>query len=137
MLIGFGAPDRGDDAAGWLVADRVTSWETQRRSSGSVEMVSSWGDGDDVVIVDAMSSGAPPGTVRSFDATRERLPIGAFRSSHAFGPAAIVELARSLERLPRSLVVYGIEIATVDQGAAVSSEVAAAIDALVEELDRA
>ena len=137
LLIGFGAPDRGDDIAGWSVADSVTSWPAERRSSGSVELVSSWDLDDDVVIVDAMRSGADPGTVRRFDAVAEPLPIGTFRSSHAFGPGAIVELARSLGRLPRTLTVYGIEIGTVEHGAPVSPEVTAAIDLVVRELDDA
>ncbi len=136
-LIGFGAPDRGDDIAGWSVADAVTSWPAERRSSGSVELIASWDDDNDVVIVDAMRSGATPGTIRRFDAIADPLPIGTFRSSHAFGPAAIVELARSLDKLPRTLIVYGIEIGTVEHGAAVSPEVAAAIAAVIEELDDA
>ncbi|MCL1599833.1 MAG: hydrogenase maturation protease [Actinomycetia bacterium] len=136
-LIGFGAPDRGDDIAGWSVADAVTSWPTEQFSSGSFELVSSWDDTDDVVIVDAMRSGAEPGTIRRFDAIAKPLPIGTFRSSHAFGPAAIVELARSLGQLPRTLRVYGIEIGTVEHGAAVSPDVTAAIDVVVRELDDA
>lgn len=136
-LIGFGAPDRGDDIAGWSVADAVTSWPTEHSSSGSFELVSSWNHDDDVVIVDAMYSGAEPGTIRKFDAVADPLPIGTFRSSHAFGPAAIVELARSLDKLPRTLVVYGIEIGTVAHGAPVSPQVIEAIDILVRELDDA
>jgi hydrogenase maturation protease len=136
-LIGFGAPDRGDDAAGWRVADAITSWETERRSSGSVDLISSWDVTDDVVIVDAMRSDAAPGTVRTFDAVAHELPMGTFRSSHAFGPAAIVELARSLDLLPRSLTVIGIEVATVAHGAEISPDVANAIDRVVEELEHA
>lgn len=136
-LIGFGAPDRGDDIAGWSVVDAVTSLQAERHSSGSFELVTSWGDDDDVVIVDAMRSGAVPGTIRRFDAVLDPLPIGTFRSSHAFGPAAIVELARSLDKLPRTLVVYGIEIGTVDHGAPVTQEVSEAIDIVVRELDDA
>ena len=137
LLIGFGAPDRGDDVAGWSVADSVTSWPAERRSSGSFELVSTWSLDDDVVIVDAMRSGVDPGTVRRFDAITEPLPMRTFRSSHAFGPAAIVELARALDLLPRSLTVYGIEIGTVEHGAPVSPEVTAAINVVVRELDDA
>ncbi len=136
-LIGFGAPDRGDDIAGWSVVDAVTSWPTERCSSGSVELVSTWNADDDVVFVDAMLSGAETGTIKRFDAVSDPLPMGTFRSSHAFGPAAIVELARSLGRLPRTLTVYGIEIGTVAHGAPVSPEVTAAIVTVVRELDDA
>ncbi len=136
-LIGIGNPDRGDDAAGWEVAGRVTSWEVSRLTAGSLALIDMWGDEDDVVIVDAMKSGAEPGTVVRIDGIAARLPPGAFASTHAFGPGAVVELARQLDRLPRSLVVYGIEAETMEHGATMSAPVAAAVEQLARELQDA
>ena len=136
-LIGIGNPDRGDDAAGWEVADRVTSWEVSRLTAGSLSLIDLWHDDDDVVIVDAMKSGAVPGTVVRIDGIAEQLPAGAFASTHAFGPAAVVELARQLGRLPSSLVVYGIEAKTMEHGVVMSPVVAAAVEQVVEELQNA
>jgi hydrogenase maturation protease len=136
-LIGIGNPDRGDDAAGWEVAAHVSQWIVDRRTAASFEIVDVWDVDDDVVIVDAMHSGSPPGTVRRFDAMTGRLPVGVFSSTHSFGPAALVELARALDRLPRSLVVYGIEAGNVDLGARMSSEVAHAVLCVADELQRA
>ena len=60
--------------------------------------------------MDAVSTGAEPGTLHRFDATAEPLPAELFRSStHALGVADAVELARELDRLPARLAVYGIE----------------------------
>ena len=136
-LIGIGNPDRGDDAAGWEVAGLVTSWETARLTAGSLSLIDLWGDDDEVVIVDAMRSDAPTGTVVRIDAIEDRLPQGSFSSTHAFGPAAVVELARTMDRLPRSLVVYGIEAGHVEHGVPMSSEVVAAVSSVAAELQDA
>ena len=72
-LIGIGNRDRGDDAAGWRVAESVSMWESELRTAGSFDIVDLWHSGDEVVIVDAMKSGAPPGTIARFDAIAEPL----------------------------------------------------------------
>jgi len=133
-LIGIGNPDRGDDAAGWEVAKRVTSWEVSRLTAGSLSLIDLWTENDDVVIVDAMRSGSPTGTVVRLDAIGDTLPAGAFASTHAFGPAAVVELARAIDRLPRSLIVYGIEAGHLDHGSPMSPEVRAAVEQVAKEL---
>ena len=115
----------------------VTTWEVARLTAGSLDLIDLWGHDDDVVIVDAMKSGAPPGTVARIDAITEHLPKGAFSSTHAFGPAAVVELARTMQRLPRSLVVYGIEANNMDHGIAMSPEVAASVSNVARELENA
>jgi hydrogenase maturation protease len=136
-LIGIGNPDRGDDAAGWEVAGRVTSWDVSRLTAGSLSLIDLWCSDDEVVIVDAMRSGAPTGTVVRIDAIEHSLPKGAFSSTHAFGPAAVVELARTLDRLPRSLTVYGIEAGQVEHGSPMTPAVATAVDRVSRELQDA
>lgn len=136
-LIGIGNPDRGDDAAGWEVAGSVSNWVVERRSAGSIDLLDLWDDDDDVVIVDAMRSGASPGTVHMFDVTKGALPVGAFASTHAFGPAAVIELARTLDRLPHSLVVIGIEVADTSHGRHMTPEVLRAVNEVSVELQNA
>lgn len=136
-LIGIGNPDRGDDAAGWEVARAVSTWTVDRFTAGSFDLIDLWDETDDVVIVDAMRSTAPAGTILRFDAGAEPLPVGAFRSTHAFGPAAVIELARTMRRLPRSLIVYGIEIADTTHGAPLSRDVAIAVSSVARELQDA
>ena len=82
---------------------------------------------DEIVLVDAVSSGAPPGTVHSFDASAEPLPAVLFgaSSTHALGLAEAVELARSLGRLPGRVLVYGVEGGTFAYGKGLSPEVEA------------
>ena len=137
LLIGIGNPDRADDAAGWEVAGRVSTWPTERRTGGSFDLIDLWDDDDEVVIVDAMQSEVEPGTVRSFDGVHGELPFGVFTSTHSFGPAAVVELARTLGRLPRSLTVIGIEADELGMGRTMTPEVAEAIDRVAKELQDA
>ena len=84
--------------------------------AGSFDLIDLGSDDDDVVIVDAMQSNTEPGTVLSFDGVEGTLPFGVFASTHSFGPAAVVELARTLDRLPRSLTVIGIEADELGMG---------------------
>ena len=136
-LIGIGNPDRGDDAAGWEVASRVSTWTVRRCVSGSLSLIDGWEPTDDVVIVDAMRSGMAPGSVRTFDAMTESLPAGTFSSTHSFGPAEIVELARAMHRMPRSLRVIGIEVEQTDHGAELSPQVAWSVVNVAKELQDA
>ena len=52
-------------------------------------------------------------------------------STHAFGVADAVGLARTLGLLPRHLIVYAIEGANFDHGAPISRKVSAALKLVV------
>ncbi|MGI9667644.1 MAG: hydrogenase maturation protease, partial [Acidimicrobiia bacterium] len=126
-LVAIGNTDRGDDAAGWEVARTLTGWEIEFRMAGSIELIADWNPDDDIVIVDAMRSGEEPGSIHRFDALSDELPRGVFTSTHSFGPASLVELAKVTGHMPRSLVVYGIEAKQTDHGSPMSPEVAYAV----------
>jgi hydrogenase maturation protease len=88
-----------------------------------------------VVIIDAATSGATPGTVHRFDASTQPLPNDDFRcSTHAFGMAEAIELAPALARLPRSLIVYGIEGKNFAAGVGLSPEVEEAVSEVARQL---
>ena len=76
------------------------------------------------------------GAVRRFDARSMELPFSTFPSTHSFGPAEIVALAKQMQRMPRTMRVIGVELSHTDFGAAMSPPVQAAVEALVCELDR-
>jgi hydrogenase maturation protease len=87
------------------------------------------------VVVDAAASGAPPGTIRRFDARAGRLPARLMRSStHALGVPEAIELARALGRLPARVEVYAIEGARFTAGAELSPAVEQAVGELAESL---
>jgi hydrogenase maturation protease len=136
IVLGLGNPDRGDDAAGREVARRLRGGlpegVTVAEADGeATDLLARLDDADAVYLIDACVSGAPAGTVRRIDAAREPLPPGAFGlSTHGLGPADAIELARALDRLPETCVVYAIEGAAFETGAPLSPAVAGAVEAV-------
>jgi len=132
-VIGLGNDWRTDDGAGPEVARRLGGMVVSGEPIGLVEAL----DGaDDVALVDAVVSGAPAGTVHVYDASEGPLPAALFgaSSTHALGLAEAVELARSVERLPRRVLVYGIEGESFRYGKGLTRPVQDAVALLVEEL---
>jgi hydrogenase maturation protease len=86
-----------------------------------------------VFLIDACVSGAPPGTVRRFDVSAVPLPekVALGLSTHGFGLATAVELARSLGQLPHRCIIYTIEGASFATGAPLSPQVAAGVARVV------
>ncbi len=100
-----------------------------------MDLIEEWTGSDDVIVIDAVSSGAEPGTVHRLEAHKGRLPSELFRgSTHALGVAEAVELARALERLPARLTVIGIEGDSFDAGRGLTQAVEAAAALVTEEL---
>ncbi|MFA5787432.1 MAG: hydrogenase maturation protease [Actinomycetota bacterium] len=103
--------------------------EIIEREGEATSLVAAWQGFHTVVLVDAVCSGATPGTIHRFDASSAPLPATAgFQATHSFGVAQAVELARALGQLPQRVIVYGIEGASFETGAPPSPAVQAAID---------
>jgi len=123
---------RGDDAAGLEVAGLLAGTLPDgvgllEREGEPTSLIDSWEGAEAVWLVDAVSSGAPAGTVHRLDAGVEELPRELFHAStHAFGLAEAVELARALGRLPARTIVFGIEGARFEAGDELSAAVGGA-----------
>jgi hydrogenase maturation protease len=91
-----------------------------------------WAGLDTVVVVDALCSGAAPGTLHRVDAGSGPLPrdVG-LASTHALGVADALELGRALGRAPRRVVVLGVEGASFAVGDEMTPAVAGAVDGLL------
>lgn len=130
LIIGIGNPDRGDDSVGLMAVRELSGLRTKELADGS-GLLDVWEGESDVIVVDAMRSGAAPGATKRFDAIDGRLPTRSFSSTHSFGLAEIVELGRTLDRLPERLIIYGIEAETLDHGTSVSPAVSKAAGEVV------
>jgi hydrogenase maturation protease len=134
LVVGVGNPDRGDDGFGPVVAQRLrgrapSTVRVLERSGDALALIEDWNGIPSVIVIDAVAPISQPGRVHRLDLTDSPLPIGwAPRSSHAFGVAETVELARSLGRLPRCLVAYLVEGEQFATGAPLSPAVAGAIE---------
>ena len=97
------------------------------------DLLESWKGASLVIIVDAASSGAKPGTVHCIDARAQQIPRGLFhRSTHALSLGDAIELARVMDQLPPRMLVYGIEGEEFKEGMELSRPVEESVDAVVE-----
>jgi hydrogenase maturation protease len=137
LVVGVGNAYRHDDAVGLVAARRLGAVArgavTLREASGEgAALMEVWKGAGAVIVIDAVSSGAPAGTIHRVDAAMCAVPPGwGHYSSHAFAVAEAIELARALNRLPPRLIVYGVEGKRFDAGVGLSPEVAAAVETLV------
>ena len=138
VVIGVGNEYRGDDGAGVAVARRLraqfaTGVTILEESGEGAALLEAWKGAAWVMLVDAVRSGASPGTIHRLDARAAPVPTGFFHySTHAFSVAEAVELARSLDQLPPYLIVYGIEGENFAAGVGLSTAVKQAVEAVVE-----
>ena len=138
LIIGLGNQYRRDDAVGLTVARHLKEAapahvRVLEESGEGTALIESWKGAETVILIDAVHSGAKPGTVRRFDAHGQPIPTRFFHySTHAFGVAEAVELARVLGQLPPRLIVYGIEGKTFEAGLGLSPEVEKAAQEVVE-----
>jgi hydrogenase maturation protease len=141
-VLGLGSPF-GDDRVGWEVAQglgRIPWAEHGPDSVVTVDCLDRPGagllerfrDADCVILIDAMRSGAPAGTLRRMHPD-EILADADSPSSHGFGLAQTLALGRALGELPSNLVLFGIEADAFD-GPRISPALEAAMPGLVERM---
>jgi hydrogenase maturation protease len=139
LVIGVGNPLRGDDAAGLHVARRLAARgvEGVHEASGeTASLMGLWQGAACVLLADAARSGADPGTVTRLDASSQALPAAFLHcSTHAFGVAEAVELARSLGSLPPRILIFGIEGVSFEHGAPLSPAVETGVRKAVEMIE--
>ncbi len=142
-IIGCGNIGRGDDAAGLLVARRLrrlgvetSDVEVIEQSGESFSLLDCWTGSEEVILVDASAPSGSPGRVRVWNAHTDTLPEDFSPcSTHAFGVREAVELARVLNCLPRTLLIYGIEGKQFLLGAPPSSEIKCAVASVAERIE--
>jgi hydrogenase maturation protease len=140
VVVGIGNPDRGDDAAGRAVVRLLRDAPPDgvglvEQGGEATALLACLEGASTAFLVDACSSGAPPGTVRRFDVGKEPLPQVVFGlSTHGIGLAEAIELARVLGKLPSNCVVYAIEGSAFEVGTPLSPAVAAAVAAVAARL---
>lgn len=142
LVIGIGNAYRSDDGAGLaamraLQAKRLPGVQFLACAGDGTALIDAWQTGRNVILIDAVASGARAGTTYRFDALAEQIPLScSFHSTHAFGIAEALELARALECLPPSLLVYGIEGQNFMSGVGLAPPVQEAIQEVVEQITR-
>jgi hydrogenase maturation protease len=139
LIIGVGNRDRGDDAVGLVVAEKLRQLLPHTKvieSSGEpAGLIDAWTGKSRVLLVDAIQSGANVGAITRLDVSTTPLPFEVFRgSTHILGIGEAVELSRVLGSLPPKVIFYGIEAASYDHGEPMAPEVAAAASQVCERI---
>lgn len=131
-IIGIGTIDRGDDAAGLLVARRLRELglEAAEHNRDGLSLLESWQGYGHVILIDAVVTGAAPGTITRWGDAEPVIPDAVHSSTHAFGVAEALQLARALGRMPPRLDIYGIEAAEFAIGAQPSPAILEAVETL-------
>lgn len=128
IIIGVGNRFRGDDGVGLFVAERLASrhlseTEVVQHSGEGTGLMELWEKEESVILVDAVHSGRPAGTIQRFDLAKVALPAPVLRdSTHSFGVVEAIELSRVLQQLPPNFTIYGIEGKSYDSNAELSPE---------------
>ena len=137
LVIGVGNLHRGDDAVGLLVARRVRQSAPEgvtvlEHTGEGAALMEAWKGAGQVVLIDAVFSGAKPGTIIRIDCRELKGPRNlGLVSSHGFGVAQAIRLAAALGQLPPRMALYGVEAAGFVPGAEPSPEVAGAVEQAV------
>ncbi len=135
-VIGVGNTFRRDDGAGPETAarlrDRVPPGVSVTALDGEpTRLMEAWSGAALAIVVDAVVCDPPdPGRIHRVTAPAS-LPAGMTVATHGMGVVEAVRLAGALDRLPRTLVLLGVEAADVGIGPGLSPQVAAAMPALV------
>ncbi|HTW52334.1 MAG TPA: hydrogenase maturation protease [Stellaceae bacterium] len=133
LVAAIGHPDRGDDGIGPAVARRLkqqvpTGVRVIECGGDVLELIDEWAGCAAAILIDASNAAGEPGRIRRLDLVTNWLAADfAQNSTHAFGLAETVELARALGQLPRRLVVFLVEGERFDIGAPLSPLVTEAV----------
>ena len=143
LVLGLGNVLLGDDGVGAAAVDRL---ERDYRIPPEVRLVEGGtlglsllaeiAEAAHVILVDAVATDAPPGTLVRLDgadvidAVRDRLSV------HQVGVADLLNAARLIGRYPASVVLLGLVPGLIGLGVGRTREVDAAIDALVSTIRR-
>jgi hydrogenase maturation protease len=142
LIIGVGNEFRCDDAAGIIAAKKLKDLLSDdiavfESDGDGAKIMDVWNGHSNVILIDAVSFGTSPGTVHIINANEKEFPKEtAIHSSHMFSVAEAIETSRVLNKLPESIIIYGIEGKSYELGKNVSDEVKQSVDKVVSEIQK-
>ena len=140
VVIGAGNRFRRDDGVGALALDALRGRlppgiEAIESDGEASRLLDAWDGADVAVVVEAVRQGADPGTVTRIAIDPEPDDGPGVRDegsgSHDLGFGSAVALGRALGRLPRRLVVVGVEPDDLGHGEGLSPRVQSSLDRVV------
>jgi hydrogenase maturation protease len=104
------------------------------QSGGTFELLAGWDDNERLILIDAVRTGAPAGTIHVWEGSPPQLPHATHFSSHGFGLAEAFRLGQILNCLPERITVFGIEGDQFGMGEQVSPDVLTATERLAQQI---
>jgi hydrogenase maturation protease len=130
LIAGIGSP-HGDDQVGWKVVEvlarRVPADVRVVAVKAPLGLLDELAGVDRLILVDGCRGGNPPGTIVRLAWPAEAVAMQSHTSSHGFDLGAVLRLAEALERLPREVVLYAIEVEHCHPGAELGPALARAL----------
>ena len=144
VIIGIGNPMRHDDGVGPAAIACLEATDLAL-PEGAPELITldgeparlleAWRGRRRAIVIDAARSDEVAGFIHRVEVGRDPLPPwAAGSSSHSAGLAEAVALGTTLDRLPRQLIVFGIEPHDLSLGVGLSLAVSAALPVLIEQV---
>ena len=133
LVAGVGNMDRGDDALGIEIARAVSrsapdGVEVEEITGDLTDLLDLWAGMGLAVVVDAMRSSVPPGSIERVELGTPGFSrrAGGF-STHGLSLPDTVALGKALQKMPEVLILYGVEAESVEFGRSLSPSVAKAV----------
>jgi len=141
LLAGIGNPARGDDGVGAAVIAALRgklppAVSTLTDLRAPARLLAALKEVDAAWLVDAAVGAGEPGTLTRLDVAGAILSTSSssHASSHGFGLAAALELARALGHLPARCVVYAVAAQEFGHGAGLSDPLRLAVPEIARQL---
>lgn len=140
IVIGVGDECRRDDGVGAVVVELlrgrhlpdVACAESER---GTLCLIELWQDADTAIVVEGVRPPlCRPGRIHRLSAQHPSASGRGNGRSHGAHLGDAVALARALDRLPRRLLLYAVEVADTGRGFGLSPEVARAAVIISDEI---
>lgn len=134
VVASLGNEYRRDDGAGQVVAaavaERLPEVENLGPRVDPLDLLGCWDAADLAIVVDAVHSGEPPGSVQVVDLAKASGRPGS-TSTHGISLAGVLRLAQRVGRAPGRVVAVGIEGGDFGNGLGLSPAVSAAVPVAV------
>lgn len=139
VVIGVGNEYRHDDGAGFAAVARLRALEPPgvvlAESDGEpTSLLDLWFGADLAIVIDGVRADGPPGRIFRLGLHHPSAVRPGAANTHGGSLGDAVALARALDRMPRRLLLFGIQVADVSPGLGLSAPVARAVDAVVDEI---
>ncbi len=128
-----------DDAVGMYVADQLTVNDERvvvdSCQTADLSLLARYAGAKRVIVVDALVSGSPPGTVSRFTMGPRRDSVQSLPGSHSMALHDMFDFASQSRLLTCPVTIIGIEPRECGPGEGLSPEVEGAIPRVISEID--